>query len=412
MNMREFLRKSQIVLLLAFGTYPLGVCATAFMAPQLVNFVWLFPLCYVVLGVLTLVLPAKLRVAVGICGALAMVAACLLRLQSAERSAAVVIALIYGGLLLWGLQLPGWDQSKELGAGWMGSCMAIVVVGYFIASFEDRVAVATLGIKLSLFAFAFLAMLSMNRGSLNLASGASRGFTAAMRRKNLLLTVGMFGIALLVAVIPSLFGLVKAIFNGILWLIQWLREMLALMMPPETTVETTTEATTMAPSTYEDWMGVVLEEKDFFRNNQATNIMMTAIVLVVIVPFGIAAIYKLSKLLVKGVRRLAELIDHAANIQTEDFVDEITDTRDDVSEAVNEEKKKPRQFAPALGKMTPNQKIRYRYRKLMEKHPEWEASNTARENLPEEAAELYERARYSDHSVTETDADIFQKETK
>lgn len=410
--MREFFRKSQILMILAFGTYPLAACVAAFVLPRLVGYVWLLPLCYVALGMLMLGLPAKLRVVVGICGAAAMILPCFLYFRSAELSAAVVIALIYSGLLLWNLQLPGWEQSRELGAGWMGSCIAIMMVGYFIACFEDRAAPAALGIKLSLFAFAFLAMLSMNRGSLNLASGEGRGFTAAMRRKNLLLTVGMFGIALLIALVPSLFGLVKRICLWILWAIGWLRDLLAQMMPAETTVATTTEVTTVAPSTYEDWMGVVLEEKDFFRNNQTTNIMMTAIVLIVIVPFAAATIYKLSKLLVKGVRRLVELIDHAANIQTEDFVDEITDTRDDVSQVVGEEKEKLHRVIPALGKMNPNERIRYRYRRLLAKHPEWEDNSTARENLTQEAASLYERARYSDHSITETDAEEFQKEAK
>ena len=411
MNIREFFRKSQIILLLALGVYPFVACVAAFASKTLLMYIWWIPAAYAVLGILTLLLPPKPRLAVGILGAALLVVPCVLRLQSTVQGAALIAAVIYSGLLLWGLQLPTWEADREPGAGWIGSCMAIVCVGYFLACFEDRVSPALSGIRFALFAFSFLAMLSMNRRSLNLASGDSRGFTVAMRRKNLMLTAGMFGIAMLIALIPSLFNLVKLIFDWLMWLINWLRSMLATIMPAETTVETTTEATIL-PTRGEDWMDVALEDKKFQSNTQATNIMMTAIVLVIIIPFGIATIYKLCKLLVKGVRRLVELIDQAANANTVDFVDEITDTRENVEKSVPEEQKKIRRIKAIMGKLTPTERIRYRYKRLQSKHPEWKEQHTARDNLPEEAAKLYERARYSDHPITDNDADQFQNETK
>ena len=411
MNIKEFLRKSQIPMMLGFGTYPLAVCVIAWVEPALLSYVWLFPLSYAVLGILSLLLPPKLRLVFGILGALLFFAPGVLYFQSALRGTMLLLAAMYAGMLLWGLQLPAWEPQKEPGAGWIGSCFAIVCVCYFIACFEDRVSPAAGSIRFALFAFIFFAMLSMNRGSLNLAMGESHGFTAAMRRRNLLLTAGMFGIALLIAVIPSLFNLVKGLYEWILWLIGWLRDMLAAMLPEETTVATTTE-TTIPPSTFENWQEVVLEDKNFRGNDETVNFMMTAIVLVVMIPFLTMVVIKLTKLLIKGVRRLAELIDHAANAHAEDYIDEITDTRDeDVQKAAPEEKKTKR-LKVVLGKLTPQERIRYRYRRLQSKHPEWKAHNTARDNLEEEAAKLYERARYSDHPITEQDADQFQNETK
>lgn len=411
MSIREFFRKSQFPVLLALGTYPLAACVAAFVAPELLELAWLFPLAYAVMGILTLLLPAKPRLVLGVFGALLLMLPCGLYLQGMVRNVALVIAAMYGALLFWSLQLPAWEPRRELGAGWIGCCFAIDLVGYFLACFEDRVAPVALEIKLTLFAFVLFAMLSMNRGSLNLASGESRGFTAVMRRKNLLLTAGMFGIALLIALIPSLFNLVVAIFNWIVRLIAWLRDMLASLVPAENTVETTTEATSVATSA-EAWMDAVLEEKDFFRNNETTSIMMTAIVLAVLIPAAVFALYRIGKLLVKGVRRLVELIDRAANAQAEDFVDEITDTREDTARHVSKDRKRPRLSVSALGKMTPAERIRYRYRRLLGKHPEWKDHNTARETLTEEAAKLYELARYSDHPITDSDADQFQNETK
>ena len=97
----------------------------------------------------------------------------------------------------------------------------------------------------------------------------------------------------------------------------------------------------------------------------------------------------------------------------EDFQDEITDTREDgESEHFRGKAKAAKPILPMTGKMTPTEQIRYRYRRLAEKHPEWKHSHTARENLPKAAAQLYERARYSDHVITEQDAETFKNETK
>jgi len=42
-------------------------------------------------------------------------------------------------------------------------------------------------------------------------------------------------------------------------------------------------------------------------------------------------------------------------------------------------------------------------------HPEWSDGSTARENLPEEAAAVYERARYSEHPVSPEEAARFHQ---
>ena len=62
--------------------------------------------------------------------------------------------------------------------------------------------------------------------------------------------------------------------------------------------------------------------------------------------------------------------------------------------------------------MTPAQRIRYRYQRLLYKHPNWDQGSTARENLPTVAAAVYEQARYSSHPVTQEDAALFVSKTK
>ena len=101
--------------------------------------------------------------------------------------------------------------------------------------------------------------------------------------------------------------------------------------------------------------------------------------------------------------------------EDEDFSDEITRTRGKrlkKSKEMQEPQENKERLPMFSGRMTPVQKIRYRYRQLSRKHPEWTVQSTARENLQERAAGLYELARYSNHPVQEADAESFKKETK
>lgn len=409
--MREFIRKCQFPILLALGTYPAVAVVLAFLAPGLLDRAWVLPGVYAALAVMLLLLRGKPAVVLGIGGALLMLLPCGLYLKGMERNISLLLAGAYGALLLWSMRISGWDARKEMPAGWLAGCFAIGLTGCFVAWFEVRLMPVAGWIRGSFSGFVLLAMLSLNRGSLNLASGTGRGFTATMRRKNLLLTLGMFGVALLIALIPSLFDLMSAIFAWLARLIAMLRQLLAALMPAETTVETTTEATTVPPSSVEAWMDVVLEDKNVHRNPEAINFMMTAVVLVVLIPTAVFVLYRLVRLLVKGLRRLTELIENAASVVNEDFVDEITDIREETRPA-RAEKKKTERPVRRLGKLTPEERIRHRYRQLLGKHPEWTDHTTARENLQEEAARLYERARYSEHPVTDRDAEQFQNHTK
>ena len=62
--------------------------------------------------------------------------------------------------------------------------------------------------------------------------------------------------------------------------------------------------------------------------------------------------------------------------------------------------------------MTPGERIRVRYARLMDRKPQWSESSTARENLPGDAAALYERARYSEHEMTRRDEKDFDERVR
>ena len=113
-------------------------------------------------------------------------------------------------------------------------------------------------------------------------------------------------------------------------------------------------------------------------------------------------------------KRLWALMNLYAHAASEDYVDEIADTRDGGEDSSTG----PRQILRRLfqqvneDKLSPTERIRYRYSRLLHRHQDWQPGSTARENLAEEAADIYERARYSTRSVSPEEAEQFAQYSK
>ena len=57
--------------------------------------------------------------------------------------------------------------------------------------------------------------------------------------------------------------------------------------------------------------------------------------------------------------------------------------------------------------LSPGERVRRRYQFLRHDHSDWMPGSTAREKLPDRAADIYEYARYSEHTVSAEDANAF-----
>ena len=410
MNRTEFFRKSQFVLLIALGCYPASVMAALFTAPQLLPYSWIYPVVYGVAGICGMLVPGKPRLIFGVLGTLALTVPSFLFFEGTLSWFALLLGIIHSALLFCTMRIGGWEAGKELPAGWLACMLALLLVGCFLSFVEEKVAHTALAMKFSLFVFAFFAMRSLNRGSLFLAAGGKRSFSPAMIGKNTLLTVALFAIALGIALLPSAVGFLKVLLGWLGDFINWLKELFASLVPEET-VGTVTTMPTTEPANTAEGLGVITERIPRREATAGQQIMMTSIVLAVLIPAGIFGLFKISKLLIKGIKGLIAMVDTAVNAQTDDYEDEITDTRHD-GQAETRKGSKEKKPKVSESNMTPSQRIRYRYRRLAKKHPEWQDHNTARENLPEMPAELYERARYSDHPVTQEEAERFKTETK
>jgi ABC-type multidrug transport system fused ATPase/permease subunit len=103
---------------------------------------------------------------------------------------------------------------------------------------------------------------------------------------------------------------------------------------------------------------------------------------------------------------------HYASSASEDYIDEIEDTRSEGEGRVSfaQQILRRRNARRNLKDLPPREQIRVRYSMLRGKHPEWEQSHTARETLNETSARLYEKARYSSHEVTAQDSETFAEQ--
>ena len=120
----------------------------------------------------------------------------------------------------------------------------------------------------------------------------------------------------------------------------------------------------------------------------------------------------LIRLLVRLARLLLDRLRQYASAVTEDYEDEITDTRQEEADRSLNLLRRRIQRTKQIFPDTPAGEIRRGYARLLRAHSEWTAGSTARENLPGSAAALYERARYSAHPVTDQDADAFPRQTR
>ncbi len=404
MKLSEWFRKSQFPLMLALGTYGAMTCVAGYLYPRLLGYAWVLPGVYMLLSWLGLILPGKGRVLLGIVGVPVLFLPVVF-LRGEILLPSLIVGILYGVLLIYSLTFGSWDQNRELPGGLLGFCFTLLLIGCLLTGLDSRLSAVRLPVRGALYGFVLLAMLSMNRSSRNLAAFGKRGVSAAMRRKNLMLTLGMFAIAMTLALIPSLAELLRWAWEALLELLERLKE----LFPEETEPLETTMATEMATG----HGGGMPEAPPAKKTPAYVYTVMWVIALGVAIPGVIVVAKKFWKRIKEALGRLYNNLWEDLFAQQEDFEDEITDIRkENQQEKLDQKRGRNGRTGSPFARLTPAQKIRHRYRRLYQKHPEWRDHNTARENLPSEAARLYEKARYSQHPVNEQDAATFKSQTQ
>lgn len=406
-NLKDYLHLVQFPLIIAFGLTPMPMILFTYFTPELQEFAWLLPVSYFMLTVVSFFLPGKLRLPYGVVAALGLLLPWCIWTTGESLILALLASGVFAFLLLWSVRIAAWNSDSELHSAWIGVSLGVQILAQIIFSLDLQSFQHPLGpvepwFYLSFWGTVILCALCMNRKSMNAVTTQQSAVTKAMRRKNVVLVFLLIGLAVLFSLLPSAFGFVATVVKWVWNLIASLEKLKPLETPGPVTRPTETE-----PEGMPDLELNVGVHTDVLN---ALFQIIFAIIMLVGTPLVLIIFWKRIK---GALQRLWRSMVSLAAAGMTDYEDEITDTRDSViADQAEVVSVKRRKLIFSDRSMSNAEKIRYRYRQLQGKNPQWHKGTTARENLPEEPAVLYERARYSSHPVTAEDANRFKTETK
>ncbi|MBQ4265453.1 MAG: hypothetical protein IJB85_08080 [Clostridia bacterium] len=402
MKIIRLLRRCHLPALLLLSAGALAVQVLSPFAPEAAARLALFPPLCMLLLMLCAAVPGRLRlIALGACFA----ALCGAGFWLLPHMAALYAMPLCCALMLFAA-LSHVDRSPaEAAPVFYVASVVMQIITLFTLHHSARAIYDVLSLPLQgmFLLWLLLLLLAFNRISLNNATLSRYRLSAGMARAGTALTVCMFSLALLLCAMP-------AVVQGIRWIFRTLRNvsvylllLLINLFADESVGGFTEPGVPMRPQSMlpapEDpsLLAVILE--------RIASLVSMAVLIVGAVFFVRLLVRTLARLM----RRLIDRLQRYAAAVTEDYEDEITDTRgEDGERSFHPLRRRVRQAAqyPA----TPVGRIRRRYAQLLARHPAWPVSSTARENLSPNAASLYERARYSDHEITDEDAQRFERD--
>ena len=406
-NVKEFLRLVQCPLTIAAGLLPVPILMFTYIQPQLQKYAWIIPVSYFALTVLSFFLPGKMRLPFALLSVMGAVLPMCICLSGQMLSISLVAVLGFGLLLCWSVRIGGWSADRELHSAWIGICFAVQFLGLGVQLLDRQTMAHPLTPVAPWFYFSFfitviLCMFSMNRKALNAITEERSGVIKVMHRKNVVLVCLLVVLATVFSLLPSFLGALKP-------LVKWIRQFLKLF-EREYSDEIMTVPTAIEAETEELGPGFV---PNVGKHTDILNLLFQIFFIVLVavgLPFLIYFLWKRIRVVVKNLWRS---LRNFSSDRMAEYEDEITDTRDSV---IRDEEEfigfKPQKRIFSDRGMSSTEKIRHRYRQLQKKNPQWQKASTARENLQESSAEIYERARYSPHPITAEDAERFKAETK
>lgn len=410
MTIREWWRKCQLLLIIALGTYPLVMILLDRLNSGILVWGWVFSCVYLVLSFAAMSVRGQLRLPAGIAMSVLFVAGTFLLAPPQGRLGALAAAVLCSGLLIWSLKISGWSSKKEIPVLWIAIGGISHLLGQALLH-VDRVA-GGMGLArysgsfmAALVIFVLLTMLSMNRDSLMAASGKRQSVPGTMRQKNVMLIFMFFVLAMAASLLPSAFtGIMGVLERGLVWLV----DLIVRLIP-----DTTTQKVENIPSPTGEVNYNPIGGEVGVQLNPLTEKIAAFVGGVLFFALLLYVAYRLYRMAADTLRRLVASLGKFASGVAEDYIDEVTDTREDGT-AEKVERKPLVSRIPFLEpkNLSPGEKIRFRYQRLLRAHPEWSPGSTARENLPGDMASLYERARYSTHPISDGDAAAFTDGSK
>lgn len=404
----KLFRVLRFPLLISTAVLPIAMILVGKYAPELTSMVWLWPVSYLVLDGLGTQVRGRLRPLFAVGQILALALVTLVPGWVRVHCACLLLPALYGGLLLMGLALSPRQRNEEIPGFWYFSGILVHLIAQVFLLVDRTSGGGVLQpmagwILADFFAHILIILISLNQAQLVTAAGGRQNPPLSMLRKNLMLIAGFFAAALLIAFLPkvaegitALFQMVMKMIGGFLALVSQLFEM-----------EATPGA---APGAASEGMLPMAEDAKTMPVWLDYLLRGVAFLLVTAAVIGIIVI--LARKIIALTKKLKLLLTRYLHAVSEDYVDEITDTREDRSQTQYRDLRERRLSARHLRRLSPTQQIRHRYRVLLGRHPEWSPGSTARENLNASAARIYEQIRYGGRDAGEDDARRFASETK
>lgn len=399
--MSRLLRRCHLPLLLWLSfSQPLSLALCRF-APEAAASLVHFPLLLVPMLLFLSALPGRARiVSFGACSALLLIAG---HIALPHRAVLYAMPALCSVLLFYALAQADQTPSQASPVFYF-SCVAAQLAALFLLHQADAPVRHMPQLRAAFCAWLLLFLLAFNRISLNSATLARYPLSESIARMGALLTVVVFLLALLLCAMPAVVSAITRLFillrDGGVYLLLWLIN----LFPMQSTGGSISGGPMIAPE-----LGVPVQEDPSWFAVLAERI--AAVLSMAVLAVGcVLLLWLLGKALVRLVLRLLMHLQRHTAALAGDYEDEITDTRDEEGERVFRIHRRERSAAAYPD--TPAGRIRRRYAHLLARHPAWPDSATARENLPSDAASLYERARYSQHAPTRDDAQRFEQETR
>ena len=380
--------------------------------------VWYIPSVFSLLwGIGGFFLPTKGRMPFALVGcALLIVGAVLFLIPSGWPAVLLILPCIVYLLLL----PPSW--SRVIGEEWNSSLWLAGVVLHFaglIASGWPRFAPAAVHFLSAFVLYLFLFLLYLNRSSLRDGMHGSEKTPAFLKRRNTVLVIAVFFIAALAACWKTLGEWVDIAWQyiklGIWKVIDFL-----LRFFPEQSAGAGGSGGGDAGMLAE--LGEETGPSSFALIMEKVFMVLAAILLLALLVLALRVIYRNVK---KLWQRLMERLHQYAANSGEDYIDEAESTLnwDEKTQSVLDRLQKavtgPRQ--PKWEDLDGRDRVRRLYWQYLRKKPE-EKAKTAREALKAEKrlssaqinsfTQLYEKARYSDHTVSTQEADQLKNNIK
>lgn len=283
--------------------------------------------------------------------------------------------------------------------------LAQFLYAYFTAMDATIYAPIAPALTASLIGYVLLFLLTMNCISLDNATFLRHRLPPGMRMVNTVLTVGFMALSLAVALLPAVARALTALWQRLTAAVTRLFAFLLSLLP--------------VPADMVENMQTAAEEqliaKEAAEQSSSLALIVEKIASVVVFLLLAACLLFILRMLAKQLLRFVRYVkyrmrEYAKNASAE-YDDEITDTREEgMQRQTLHARLRMRRTLPRDA--TPAARIRFTYAQLLRRHPEWAGSATARETLRDDAATLYERARYSAHPITDEDAQRFVRHAR